>query len=121
MTKPVLNLTTAARKRHTVNIDGRPYELLALEALPLAAYQSLERLSARLTQLWNATSSKEREEQLHKTFDELIRMILRAPAHVHQKLNDLQRAKIYQTFISLQTSLNLKPARRRIRPATSKA
>lgn len=95
---PILDLTTE-RDRPTVRIDAVDYLLRTFNDLTLNAYKTLERLTARIPLLLLLdTYTADQEQELSGLLDQVCRLVLVAPAAVHDQLGDVHRLRVFHVF-----------------------
>lgn len=99
---PLLNLDTLT-EHPSVLIDKHAYALTPPEALSAVDYHRIGKIAPRMFALWESETAltPEQEVELEETLDRVCRIILKAPDEVHDRLTDLQRLSIYQTFLTL--------------------
>lgn len=110
---PLLDLDTLIA-RPTIRIDGTDYEMKRGAEMSLVEYQRVVRFGAKLAKLHGVslqggqglvTAEGEIPEddliESSAAMDGLCRLVLMAPAEVHERLTDTHRAKIIQVFITL--------------------
>lgn len=87
----------------SVIIDKHAYELTPPEALSAVEYHRIGKIAPRMFALWESATelTPEEEVELEQTLDRVCRIVLKAPDEVHERLTDLQRLAIYQTFLTL--------------------
>lgn len=102
---PLLNLDTIAPPASVV-IDGTPYAILAPDALNVLDFRRLQRLIGRLNTLdAQELLTDDEGAELQHLFNAICRIVLLAPAEVHDKLTDLQRIAIYGSFAQLPSNV----------------
>ncbi len=99
---PLLSLDTLT-EAPSVIIDQHAYELTPPEALSAVEYHKIGKIAPRMFALWESATelTPEEEVELEQTLDRVCRIVLKAPPEVHDRLTDLQRLAIYQTFLTL--------------------
>jgi hypothetical protein len=113
---PLLNLDNLS-EFPTVIVHGERYALVPPDALTAIDYHRYGRMAPRLEALWNQDDFTDAEAQEFETIlDRLTRIVLKAPAVVHEKLTDVQRLQIVQTFLSLSRPQILLPAPATVKP-----
>lgn len=109
MADTLLDLTTIVEKFH-IRIDGAPHILAHPDALTLAQTMRMDAIRPRMIELLNSFRSGEltpdQEIELGQLLDRGCRVILDAPAVVHDRLVDTQRISILEAFITLRPRQN---------------
>jgi hypothetical protein len=104
MAKPVLDLDTLV-ERAPVRIDGQMYEMLnpaELSILDLHRFGAAGEELASLKRIDSTTEISDEQMQLiSATLTRMVRIILRAPAEVQDRLTDVHRFRIVNAFNEL--------------------
>lgn len=103
-TTPILTLETIT-ELPSVAIDGMHYPLLTIEAIPISAWDRLERMGRCFDQLYNKKGRSDQEDkELDQLADALCREVLKAPPEVHDRLKPGQKILVVMTFQMLPGS-----------------
>lgn len=119
-TEPVIRLTTIANTV-PIEIDKRIYAMRHPFSLPLARYEVIRQLGVDIDAFEKKARLTDTEEaRLSELYAELVSIILIAPDEVKAKLNDLQRAMVFQAFIELRLQMrgNATEAKPKTSPST---
>jgi hypothetical protein len=102
--KTILDLTTES-DRPVVKIDGVGYPLRTSNDLTLEQYRFLERVSIRVADLLqrSSTLTKVENAELNTRLKEVAKVALEAPAAVLGKLTPIHRVMIFKVFSELLT------------------
>ena len=96
--QPVLDLDTLT-DRPTVRIARKDYRLWSIDMLPPLDNHRVRKLLRRNDELALKDDLTDKEEkELKVLFAAVAEIVLDAPAAVHKKLTDKQRAEIIRTF-----------------------
>lgn len=111
-TAPLLSLDTLF-ERPVASIDGKTYELLLPDTLPVVDYVRLGSLRARFAAAWMKLEandfSQDVTEEVETVLALLVRTVLKAPDAVQMSLTDAQRLSVYQAFLQLPRLSSLTP------------
>jgi hypothetical protein len=99
---PLLDLHTLI-ERPTVKIDGVEYELRTPGELTLEE-RARAGLVANTLRAEPASPSPEAAADMSRAIDQICRIVLLAPDAVQQRLKDVHRLQIVETFIALSTT-----------------
>lgn len=109
--QPLLTLETLEPERPFITIDGVPYELAVLGDFGLVEQARLGRLMTQATTIEAGSgaitgededAARDRELLTRRAvdlLDEAVRMIVRAPRAVLDKLDERQRIQVLQAFV----------------------
>src|SRR5262245_25419825 len=100
-----LSIRTIVEVFH-VRIDDVPHRLSHPDRLSLAQTMRMEAVAPRLGELLQRVETVTLEEQLElsQLLDEQCRIVLDAPAAVHERLTDVDRLAVVQAFIQLRST-----------------
>jgi hypothetical protein len=94
----VLNLDTLT-DRPVVIIGGQEYRLWSIDLLPPLDNHRVRKLLRRNDELaLKEDLTDEEATELDRLFDAIVRIVLDAPAEIHEQLTNKQRAEIIRTF-----------------------
>lgn len=112
-TAPVLEIKKIV-DRDVVRFEDQTYELLQADQLSIVEYTRYATLfnrSVELTEkIQNDTITPSEEQELERAVDRMARILLRAPAEVHDQLTSRQRQRIVMSFLRLPPMLSLPAA-----------
>lgn len=115
----VLDLDTLA-DRPVVLINKQEYRLWSIDLLPPIENHRVRKLLKRNDELAQKDDlSRAEEAELSKIFDEIARTVLDAPAAIHKKLTDKQRAEIIRSFLMPSLDILMKLLAAATPPAAS--
>lgn len=104
MAGPLLRLQTLT-ECPSVEIDRKLYQLTPPEALDLVSVVKLETFQATYGTLAQRLTAGERSDddllEAERAVDELVRIVLRAPAAVIDRLSGMQRLNVVSVFFEL--------------------
>lgn len=122
MARNVLNLELLT-DRATVTISGTPYDLVNAAELSVVDYQRVSKWGRRVQELMDGAEdlSDEQVDEMRSLLDRLCRLILRAPAEIHEKLNVNQRLAVTHAFTGLLRGTIPVPAEASDAPVTAEA
>lgn len=112
MANQLLDLKTLT-ERYTVRVDGKSYELRPTARFSVVEIIAFPDQTARLSELATRKQklSADESEEIEQLLDDICRVILDAPASVHERLTGAQRMQICTAFTLLRQATS--PARRR--------
>lgn len=85
-----------------VEIQGTRYAMQTPNSLPIAGIRRFMRLGPRIDELFSKEEPTPEElTELATLLDSFTRLVLDAPASVHDTLSELGRWQIYQAFLGL--------------------
>ena len=98
----LLDLSTE-RRRETIAIDGKRYELMAMQDFQLQEYQWLARKGEEISQLSGPGLTSADIPKLAKMLNQVISKIIRTrmPRRVLRKLTNTQKINIMNAFTSV--------------------
>lgn len=100
---PLLDLKTLT-DRYTVRVDGKAYELRPTARFSVVETLAFPEQTARLNVLATKKEklSVDEADEIEQLLDEICRVILAAPASVHERLTGAQRMQICTAFMVLR-------------------
>lgn len=89
-----------------IRIDGKDYEILLPDCLPLIAYKRLQTDLPRLGHLiLKATLTDDEATEMAAMLMRVVEQVLTAPSDVRAKLSDVQRLQVMNVFMQLRSDL----------------
>ena len=142
MTTPLLDFTTLEPERPKIRIDGKLYELAILSDFGLTAQSRLARLMKEASEIeaslaarpaleptGNPTAdaalaaldavSEPEAERVIALLNEIVELILRAPADIRAKLSEIQKRQLIEAFTPTVTAATPTKTKSRPSPSTS--
>lgn len=97
--EPLLKLSTAKKKRPTIEIDEVEYELKYYRDFGIGDQHDLTNDGEEFDELWKKpTLDPKEKKRLHSLLDTMVRMVLVAPKEIIDSLDDELRSQIATTF-----------------------
>jgi hypothetical protein len=138
-TTPLLDFSTLAPERPKIRIDGELYELSLISDFGLTAQSQIARLVAEAAELQNAVADRpppkstgnaeadaaiaalgaigdDEAERVMRLLEEIVQVILRAPADVRARLSQPQKQELILAFTAAVTAATPTPTKSRTMP-----